>query len=662
MKLKPIIKHFAFILIILGLGACSTQQRLKKADVRYEIGEYNKAATMYKRVASSVKNNSKKAEVNFRLGECYRLTNNISRASSSYRNAIKYKYDDPLVYLNYAQVLYAQNKIGDAKKHFQLYLESDSSNSQARFGLLACDSITRWDLKTRYLIQQQKDFEARRSSSFSPAFAGEAQDVVYFTTNREGVIGSKSISPITGMRNNDIYMVSKDLSDKWKTPEMVENINTEYDEGTPSFTADGKTMYFTSARNEKGKSLGAGIMVSQRRGADWGEAQPLIILTDSLADTLTFAHPAISNNGLQLYFVSDMPGGQGGLDLWMSKKEGEAWSEPINLGPQVNTSGNETFPFLRNDSTLYFSSNGLAGFGGLDIFKANRKNDTLWVVNNIGNPINSKGDDFGICFAQGSENGYFSSNRNDRKGYDHIYSFILPVLEFKFEGIVTDDKSKEPVGGAMIKLIGNDGTNSKIISKKDGTFSYPLEKGVEYVYMATARGYLNKSGETNTLNTEKSIIHKENFELSSIRQPIRLNNIFFDFGSASLTEASSVELDALVKTLSDNPNITIEISAHSDAIGEEDVNLKLSQQRAESVLNYLVENNVAKDRLKAIGYGEKIPVVVDENLAAQYNFLKLGDILNEEYVQKLNTKNQEIAYSINRRTVFKVLSTTYKSK
>ena len=662
MKIKSLLKYFIFTIIVVGMSACSTQRRLKKADQRYEVGEYNKAATMYRRVAGSVKEKPQRAEVNYKMGECYRHISNLPRANSAYKNAVKYKYNDPILYLNYAEVLYEQNKVSEAKKNYLLYLENDSSNTQAKNGVLACDSLSKWDLKTRYTAKLAKQYDTRRSSNFSPAFSGDNEDVVYFTTNREGVTGGNNISPITGLRNNDIYVISKNLSNEWKDGEAVENINSEYDEGTPSFTADGKTMYFTRAMNDKGESSGTSIFVSKRSGAEWGAPEQLVIIQDSLADTLTFAHPAVSAAGLQLYFASDLPNGYGGIDIWMVKQEGNVWSVPINLGPDVNTSGNEMFPYLRNDSLLYFSSDGLPGFGGLDIYKAVKKQDTEWNVSNMGSPINSKNDDFGITFSQEAERGYFSTNRNDRKGYDHIYSFVLPVLEFKFEGSIIDDKSKEPLAGAIIKLIGNDGTNRKITSKKDGSFSYPLDKEVEYVFLATARGYLNKSGEMTTLNAQKSIIHTKHFELTSIRQPIRLNNIFFDFASAELTPQSYAALDTLIKTLSDNPNITIEVSAHSDAIGEDDVNIKMSQLRAQSVVNYLISNEVAADRLKAQGYGETQPVVVDEFLAEQYNFLKDGDILNEEFVQKLNKKNQEIAYSINRRTEFKVLSTTYKPK
>ncbi len=656
------LKTLILLIISVMLVGCSAKRQLKKANINYEIGEYNKAATRYKRAYSAAKDKPMRAEINYKLGDCYRYTNNISRASSAYRNAIKFDYPDPIVNLNYAEVLFSQNKINEAKKNYQLFLLSDSSNTQAINGILACDSINKWQLKTRYVVREAKQFESRRSSNFCPAISPGDEDLIYFTTSREGVTGGNAISNITGQRNYDIYSISKDLEGKWKDPEAVENINTEFDEGVPSFTADGKTMYFSSARNEKGKSLGASIFASQRKGAEWSETQQIIMCTDSLADTLTFTHPAVSSTGLQMFFVSDRLGGYGGLDIWFSKKEGDSWSEPQNAGPHVNTNGNEMFPFFRDDSILYFSSNGLPGFGGLDIFRATKDHNDVWQSKNMGSPINSHDDDFGISFSSEAERGYFSSTRNDRKGYDHIYSFVLPVLEFKFEGQITDVKTKEPISGAVIKLIGNDGTNLKITSKKDGTYSYPLTKEVEYVFLATARGYLNKSGEMNTLNAEKSIIHTKDMTLASIRQPIRVNNIFFDFGSAELTEESSTSLNDLVKTLNDNPNITIEISAHSDTQGEEAVNMKISQQRAESVVRYLVDKKIEKARLKAIGYGETRPMIADETIAEQYKFIKVNDVLDEAFIDKLNDKNKEIVYGINRRTEFKVLSTTYKSK
>lgn len=661
MNLKQHIKYAALIALVMGSSACSVQRRLKKADNRYEVGEYNKASTMYKRVANKVKSRPTKAEVNYKMGECYRKVKNLTRANTAYRNAIKYGYKTPEAYFGYGEVLYEQNKIKDAKKYFTLCLEEDSTNSVAQNRLLACDSLAKWGLKTRYVVKIAKQFEERKSSNFCPAFISEDETMVYFSTNREGVTGGNAYSAITGQRPNDIYMLTKDLKNKWKEPEVVESINTEYDEGAISFTADGKSMYFTSARNDKETSQGAAIFMSKRKGAEWGEPEAVTILTDSLADTLTFAHPAISPTGLQLYFVSDMPGGHGGLDIWRVKQEGSGWGIPINLGGDVNTAGNEMFPFLRDDSTLYYSSNGAPGFGGLDIFKAVGV-DSTWRVNNMGSPINSRSDDFGITFSKTEERGYFSTNRKERKGFDHIYSFMLPKLEYAFQGTITDDKSNEPIPGAVIKLVGDDGTNQKITTKKDGTYVQALKKDVDYVFMATARGYLNKSGEMNTLNIEKSILHKKNLSLSSIRQPIRLNNIFFDFASADLTEASSESLNALVKTLSDNPNITIEISAHSDAIGEDDVNIRISQARAESVVNYLVSHQVSKDRLTAIGYGETQPVVADKVLADQYKFVNEGDVLDEAFIAKLSAPVQEIANGINRRTVFKVLSTTYKSK
>ncbi len=662
MKYTKTLKYITLALIAISLSACSAQKRIKKADQRYEIGEYNKAATMYYKSIRGVKNRYERANATYKMAECYRLIGNNSRAASSYKNAIKYKFNDPIVYLNYANVLYEENKLAEAKKYYKLYLNEDPTNSQALNGVLACDSIAKWNLKTRYKVALAKQFEERRSSSFCPAIIGDNNETVYFTTNRDGVIGGKEMSAITGQRNNDIFVTSKNRKNEWSEPEAAPSINSEFDEGTPAFSSNGKTMFFTRALSDDSKKNGVAILSAKRKGSEWSEPEILTILQDSLADTLIFAHPAPNESGTKLIFASNIPGGFGGTDLWMVKQFGEVWSEPTNLGTDINTSGNEVFPYLRDDTTLYYSSDGLPGFGGLDIYRAVQKNDTTWLTANMGTPINSKNDDFGITFSKENEQGFFSSNRGDRKGFDHIYSFVLPILEFKFQGKITDNKTNDPIAGATIRLIGNDGTNMKISTKKDGTYSYPLSKEVEYVFLATARGYLNQSGEMNTLNAEQSIVHNHNFKLASIRQPIRLNNIFFDFASSELTPESHTSLDTLVQTLNDNPNITIEISAHSDAIGENDVNLELSEQRAQSVVNYVISKGIKADRLTAVGYGEDKPAVVEEIYSEKYKFLAVGDTLNETFVKELNEKEREIAYSINRRTEFKVLSTTYKAK
>ena len=318
------------------------------------------------------------------------------------------------------------------------------------------------------------------------------------------------------------------------------------------------------------------------------------------------------------------------------------------------------FPYMREDGTLYFSSNGHPGFGGLDLFYATELENSEWEVTNMMYPINSNGDDFGISFITGMEKGMFSSNRGEKKGYDKLYEFELPPIEYLIDGKVTD-LSGEPLGDATIRIVGDDGTNMKLHTKKDGSFKISLNKNVHYVMLGNCRGYLNQKEEAITMDLEDSKTFPIHFNLASLSKPVGLDNIFFEFGKATLTPESSTALDKLVKILNDNPNITIEIGAHTDRVGSAEGNLQLSGKRAQSVVDYLIKKGIEAERLTAKGYGKTQPVTVDKNLQKKYSFLKVGDVLDEEYINSLISNEQkEIADSINRRTEFRVLKTTYK--
>lgn len=655
-------KQYLFILsifLLIILGSCSSKRALKKANERYDVGEYDRAVQYYQRAMRGMKNQTAISEVFFRQGECYRLTNRERFAENFYRFAINYKYSDSTVFLRYAQVLHEQKKLPQAKTAYETFLKAFPGNDMAVNGLMALDSIPKWaDTVSRYIVEPVKELNSRRSD-FSPVFVGDDYDVLYFNSTRDGGIAMKN-SDITGQKPNDIYMSRKDSKGKWTTPELLEGeINTDYDEGTASLTPDGKVMYFTVCQMKEGKAYGASIFRSTRTGAQWSKPVVLPLFTDSASDSLIVAHPAISAAEDVLYYVSDMPGGFGGKDIWRSKKIGENWSVPVNLGPEINTSGDEMFPYLRNERTLYFSSNGHPGMGGLDLFMAQEDENGNWFRSHLLPPMNSEGDDFGITFAGETEEGFFSSNRKSNTG-DNIYHFIRPELQFLLEGRIFDEKSKDPLSDGLIRLVGNDGTNTRIRTKKDGTFSYNLNKGADYVFLVTCRGYLNEKGEVTTVELDKDETFGFEFALSSIKKPIRLNNINFEFGKWDLTEQSKKNLDELVQVLMDNPNITIELGAHTDLIGNEASNLELSEKRAASVMNYLVSKQIKKDRLSSKGYGETQPVIADKQLAEQYDFISEGDVFNPDYVLSLTKEQQEIVNQINRRTEFKVLSTNYK--
>ena len=431
--------------------------------------------------------------------------------------------------------------------------------------------------------------------------------------------------------------------------------------GPCTATSDGKTLYFTYSCPQNGQDLGAKIYTSSRASGEWGEAQEVKIFKDS---SITVAHPSLCQSGDTMYFVSDAPFGEGGMDIWMAELEDGEWVNPQNMGKQINTSGNEMFPYIHADGTLYFASTGHPGYGGLDIFKAVR--DTLvrdsvkWLVYNMGAPFSSNGDDFGITFAGNSQNGYFSSNRGQKKAIDEIYQFNLPEMVFMVEGVVTD-MNGEALSDASIRLVGDDGTNTKLQVRRDGTYRIKLKKDAHYVMLGAARGHLNQKQALNTLNLIDSKTYTQDFALAPISKPITMDNIFYEFGKWDLTPQSEAGLQTLVKLLNDNPNITIELSAHTDLVGDDNSNLTLSKKRAESVVAYLIKAGIESERLTPVGYGETKPVVADKALHDKYSFIPVGQELNEAFISELKqTDQQDICNQINRRTEFKVLKTTYK--
>ena len=649
--------------LLLMLTSCSINARIQKADKKFDLGEYYSAGEMYRSIyprIPSKKNKKQKADVAFKMGNSYRLIENNKRAEGAYKNAIRFGCKDSMVYYYYAEVLKSNGKYKEALKQYQEFEKLSPENSLALAGIASCDSaLNAWKKKSRYEVEIFKKFNSK-FSEFCPIFASKDGSLVYFNSTR----GGKKVktSKITGQRNNDIFYSRLNAKGEWESPELLEGeMNTEFDEGTCALSADGQEMFYTVSVTSKGETLGTAIYSSQRSGGEWSEPQKLKLLPDS---SLNVAHPAPSVDGTYLYFVSDMPGGYGGKDIWRIAKEGAEWGAPENLGASINTAGDEMFPTFREDGRLYFSSDGRVGLGGLDIYEAtllpkDKESDPdTWQVKHLPQPMNSASDDFGITF-QGKENkGFFSSNRNDKKFYDHIWSFYEPELEFSISGNITDNKG-DAISDAIVKVVGNNGVITSTKTKKNGSYKIALPKNANYVILGTCRGYLNNKSELEIPNLEDSKDFNVNFTLNSVSKPVKMNNIFYEFGSAKLTPESTDGLNDLVKLLNDNPNITIEIGAHTDFVGTDEANLKLSLERAMSVVNYLTEHGIEPARITPKGYGETTPVVPDKALVAKYRFLKVNVPLTEEYIKKLNSEQQEIAKQINRRTEFKVLKTTY---
>ena len=655
--MKRFLSYTFIIYVFLALFVSCRSAKLSDAEEKQRIGEYYEAAAIYRRVytKTSPKKRDLRGYVAFRMAECNRLINSTAKAVSGYMNALRYDYPDSILYLRLGQMQQKNGRYADAIKHYDAYLQYDPTSVLAFNGVEGSQKALEWKKNpTRYVVKRMDKFNSRRGE-FSPMLLGPDYDQLYFASSRSKDKDQK-ISAITGQNNNNFYVIKKDEQGNWLQPEELEDeVNTEFDEGTPSFTPDGNTMYYTYCTQAPEGDRTAEIYMSSRSSAKWGKGSKVEILKDSVT---ALAHPSVSPDGRWLYFVSDAVGGQGGKDIFRVRINGNDYGPMENLGPEINTPGDEVFPYVRDSVTLYFASNGHPGMGGLDLFRATLDSTEHWHVENMRSPINSNGDDFGITFEGVHERGFFSSNRNDARGYDHLYSFELPVITVKIEGIVFD-VDEMPIEGATVRIVGRDGLNAKVLTMKNGEYEVELERDIRYVMMASARGFLNQNFELKTGAEEKNETYIVDFYLSPITKPVVIENIFYDFDKATLRPESKAALDEMIKMLNDNPNVTIELGAHTDRKGTDKYNEGLAQRRAQSVVDYLIEGGIAPDRLEAKGYGESVPKVINKKMAREHDFLHEGDTLSAPFIEKLTPEQQEIADQINRRTEFKVLRTNY---
>ena len=655
--------YYGYILVwvlVWTLASCGADAYMKKGDQYLAIGEYFDAAEQYKKAYTNTptKERTTRGQRAKKLAECYRRINFSQKAIAAYNNVIRYNQADSLTHLRLAQQLMKTGNYRQAEKAFAIAADSLPQSKIVKNGLLSAKNATQWKKEgSAYTVKRENVFASRRAD-YSPMLAGDDNDRLYFTSTRPSTKGDE-LSGITGTKTADIFFSQKDEKGKWTKPQNIDTeLNSDYDEGACSFSPDGRTMYLTQCKSDPSYPRYATICTSQRNDASWGKSTELTISKDTLS---SFAHPAVSPDGQWLYFSSDMPGGYGGLDIWKIRlgKDGvEGGVE--NLGNKINTEGDEMFPTFRPNGDLYFSSNGHPGMGGLDIFIA--KTDTMgngYVIEHPGYPLNSEADDFGMTFEGLKNQGYFSSNRGDARGWDHIFSFYNPEIVQTVTGWVYEKDGYE-LPAALVYMVGNDGTNLKLNVKGDGSFTQQIKPNVDYVFLGTCKGYLNHQQQLRVEPESESCDTVLQFPLASIMAPVLIDNIFYDFDRATLRPESKTSLDELVKLLNENPNITIELSAHCDYKGSAAYNKQLSQRRAESVVNYLIEKGIARERLTPVGYGKEKPKTIKKKVAERYEFLKADDVLSEEFIRQLKPEEQEICNQLNRRTEFRVLRTTYK--
>ena len=693
------------------LVSCGADMAMKKGDKFYALGEYYDAATQYRKAYTHTSNKERvqKGQRAMKVADCYRRIHFTSKAITAYQNAVRYKQDDSLTHFYLGQLHMRNGNYREAEKQFKMAIDSlqftvyglqmntdaaDKStvNSKpstvninyltlAKNGLKAAQMAPQWKKDgSAYTIKRMDLFNSRRAE-YSPMLSGDENELLFFTSTRNQAQGEE-YSGITGSKNADIFLSQKDDKGKWSKPQTIDSeLNSIMDEGACCFSPDGKAMYLTLCKTDPNFPRYATIAVSNRSDASWSKPAELTISKDTLS---SFAHPAVSPDGEWLYFVSDMPGGLGGYDIWRCQLSGKDLGVPENLGEPVNTAGDEMFPTFRPNGDLYFSSDGHPGLGGLDIFIARGYGGTKErgneissnteshlappyshatappkiAIEHLGFPMNSQGDDFGMTFEGKLNQGYFCSNRGDTRGYDHIYSFYNPEIVQTVKGWVYEQDGYE-LTAAQVYMVGDDGTNMKLSVRGDGSFIQEIKPNVDYVLLATCKGYLNHQEQLRVEPVTKSEEYVLQFPLANISAPVLINNIFYDFDKATLRPESTTALDELVELLNENPNITIELSAHTDYKGSDQYNEGLSQRRAESVVNYLIDHGISKDRLTPKGYGEGKPKTIKRKVAERYPFLKEGDVLTEAYITTLSEEQQEQCNQLNRRTEFIVLRTTY---
>lgn len=645
------------VLSLLLLAGCGAEKNMKKAEKFMAIGEYYDAASQYKQAYSKTppKERDRRGLIAGKMAVCYRKINSTPKAVAAYRNMVRYNKATVDDRLELGRQLLKNGDYKQAAEQFRVVLDSMPDNVLARNGLLSAQQAPDWKKQgSRYTVKRMDVFNSRRAE-YSPMLSGDQFDQLYFTSTRNDATGDE-LSGITGTKNGDIFVSQKDDKGKWSKPEVVNGgLNTEADEGASCLSPDQREMYLTQCVTDPSYPRYAQIVKSNRADAAWGKASSVELTKDTLS---CFAHPAVSPDGQWLYFVSDMPGGKGGLDIWRVRITSAGYGGVENLGEPINTPANEMFPTFRPNGDLYFSSDGHPGMGGLDIFIAHPGKSGRYVLEHPGYPLNSQGDDFGMTFEGVKNRGFFSSNRNDGRGWDHIYSFVNPEIVQSVKGWVYEQEGYE-LPAAQVYMIGSDGTNLKLGVKSDGSFEKELTPGVEYMFLATCKGFLNHKEELKVVPMTDSHEYVLQFPLASITAPVLIDNIFYDFNKATLRPESQTALDELVKLLNENPNVTIELSSHCDYKGSSAYNKLLAQRRAESVVNYLVDKGIARDRLSPVGYGKEKPKTIRKKLTEKLTWLKEGDVLTEEFIKKLDPEKQEICNQLNRRTEFIVLRTTY---
>lgn len=661
-----------FFRLIVCLSICCTasfatfaqKNFSKEADNAFRNESFFSAIEAYKKADVKAKP-AEKARINFQIGECYRLMVEPGQAETFYAKSLKLKYDatDAIVLFQMAEVMKQQGEYKEAQKYYEQFLGKKPGVKEAEAGLESCKKAQQWKGEpTKHVVQNEIQLNTE-SYDYSPAWGDKKHNVLIFSSSRPGSTGD-GVDERTGEAFMDLWTTTRDNKGKWDEPQLLPaTINTEDNEGGAFLNPKGDALYFTRCPREKKENIGCDIYFSEPQGKTWKEATKIVLKPEG-ADSLSTGHPTLDKGEKYMIFASDLPGGQGGKDLWLTEydKRAKTWGAPKNLGPSVNTTGDDMFPHLTNEGVLYFSSNGHVGMGGLDIFRAESTGDMQWGnVENLRYPINSAEHDYGIIFEKGSEDkrGYFTSSRSNGKGRDDLYSFNLPEVKFILEVYVKDKMTQAPLPGVEITLVGSDGSQIVKTTDEEGKFIYDengsnrfINKETSYNIEVSKDEYLGAKSKFSTVGEEnsKKFIEELFMQPASKDVVIDFPEVQYAYDKSALLVDDRINskdsLDFLYNTLTENPSIVIELQAHTDCRGSDKYNKSLSQKRAQACVDYLVSKGIPSDRMVPAGYGETTPRATGLECAT---------------IEKMATKEEsEAAHQKNRRTQFRVLSFDYK--
>jgi outer membrane protein OmpA-like peptidoglycan-associated protein/tetratricopeptide (TPR) repeat protein len=645
---------YLFLLLVVSCLSAKSQQvnsmqldlEMNKAKLTFDIKKYKTAAGLYKKLYGKIRDEALQNDMLYMVAESYRRANNFKQAYEWYDKLVNTKYPDVRIIYSYGLLLKNFERYEEANRQFGDYLFEVPGDKNALREIKACAEAQMWKANPKRFTVKEVAALNTEFSDYSPFYV---KGNLIWSSSRNEATGNE-IFEWTGQKCSDFFTASPS-GNSWSKPGNLKGgINTNFNEGAGWMDSTGSVFYFTQCNGTDGKGMNCKIYVSYKENETWVTPRPLPFCSDSFS----VGHPAMSADGKRLFFASDMPGGFGEKDIYYIPYNNlkDTWGTPVNLGERANTNEDDMFPHAATDGSIYFASKGWPGMGGLDLYKTQDSAGTFKQAQNLQSPINSGGDDFGISFVPTAEINkdedaiaYFCSNRQGGKGDDDIYAITNKPFIFKVIGKVLDKESGLPLPLATITLM--DSSNNTLFSIKsteNGAFTAELPlKLISFIHAQKDKYFSSAAIQLNPVGLTKDSTVEVSFSLDAIpteEYEFTLNGIYYDVDKADIRPDAAKVLDSLVIILTQNPGISIELGSHTDSRAAEDYNLKLSQKRAQSCVDYLTKKGIAKDRLTAVGYGETRLV----------NDCADGVDCTEEQHQE------------NRRTTFRVLSTDYKKK